>query len=149
MHGPCTVPAQKPKVLVDTTATSGTIDSGTIFTEANGFSSIGFQMVPHTAGTTPSGYSAQVYGTMDPAAMNADRTPNTNYPAPSAAGGAWFPLPASSSQNAAPDTSNYANPLTTITTPLYYRGPALVAIRVVITATAATNGCTILGWAWD
>lgn len=149
MRGPLVVPAHKPKLLVSTALTTGTVDSGTVFTEANGFSDFGFQMVPFTAGTTPAGYSAQVYGTLDPAARNNDSTPNASYPAPGANGGAWFPLPAVTSQNAAPDTANYSNPLTSIIVPLYYRGPALVAVRVVITITAASNGCGVVGWVWD
>lgn len=149
MNGPCTVPSQRPKILVSTNAASGTINSGIIGNEFNGFSDIGFQMVPYTAGTTPTGYSAAVYATLDPAARNNDGTLNTNYPIPGAAGGAWFELPAVSSQNAAPDTQNYANPLTAITQALFYRGPAVVALFVVITATTAANGCQIVAWAWD
>lgn len=146
-HGPLRIP-RKPKVLISN-ATAAT-NSGINLTEAIGFKEFGFMMVPHTVGAaTPTGFTATFYGTLDPNAVLDNGQPNPSYPAPGAAGGAWFQLPAASSQNAAPDTSNFANPLTAITQALYYRGPALVAVYVALTVAAQTGAVDVIGWATD
>lgn len=143
--GPLRVP-RKPKLLIS--AASGAADSGTQLTEAIGFKEFGFQMVSATLGATFTGFTATIYGTMDLNALLDNGSPNPNYPTVGANGGAWFELPAATA-GSGNDTQTYANPLTTLTQAMYYRGPALVAVRVIVTASAQSGSINVLGWAVD
>lgn len=144
--GPLRIP-RKPKALISNATAAA--NSGIVLFEAIGLKEFGFMMVPHVVGAaTPTGFSATIYGTIDPNVLLDNGQPNPAYPAPGAAGGAWFELP-SATAGSGNDTQTYANPITAITQALYYRGPALVAVYVVLTASAQTGAVDVVGWAVD
>jgi hypothetical protein len=139
--GPLRTP-RFPKVILSTSAASATSSPTPQMTEACGYSEWDFGLTGIFTG-----YSVTIYGTLDPAAVNQDGSPNVNYPAPGAAGGAWFglqaPLPESSD-----DAFQYFNPLTAITENLHYKG-ALVAVCAVATGTSQTGTVNVVAWATD
>lgn len=134
--------------ILSTSATSGTVDSGAIVAGGEFFSKWSFQIIPFAPSTSFSGHSIVVYGTIDPNAILyyqnqlQGTTPNLgDFPSTS-----WFPLPAPSSEDAAPDTYAWANPLTTAGQSLY-SPMALTAIRALDTITDGTGAVTLLAMA--
>ena len=124
------------------TSVAGPVDSGVQMNEASGFTKWTFQLLG-----TFTGYSVQVYGTIDPAAKYLTTpVPGQNFvphgntavvPATS-----WFPLDAP----AAATGTTESNPLTATGQSLNHSG-ALVAVRVVATGTSQTGQVTVVGFA--
>jgi hypothetical protein len=138
--GPLRTP-RFPKVILTATA-SATSSPAVQMSEAAGYSEWNFGLTG-----VFTGFSVQIYGTLDPAAVNDDGTPNTAYGNPGAAGAAWFPLPAQATEGTG-DTSVFNNPLTAINQVLHYKG-ALVAVCAVATGTSPTGTCKVVAWATD
>ncbi|MDE2098158.1 MAG: hypothetical protein KGL39_12965 [Patescibacteria group bacterium] len=139
-NGPLRVP-RFPKTILTCTATA-TSNPTVQMAEASGFGEWEFALTG-----TFTGFSVQLYGTIDPKAVNDDGTPNTTYGAPGAAGAAWFPLPAQSTEGTG-DTSVFNNPLTAINQIMHYKGH-LVAVCAVATGTSPTGTCNVVSWATD
>lgn len=157
MSYPLRVPRIPSALFTNALTTAGTFDSGIVLTGGAGFEHAAFQLVPGAAGVTPSGFSAQVFGTLDPNALldsagivgttgGIGSNPNPNYPAPGAAGGAWFPLPAPSEQ--AGTGTGVVNPLTAINQVLESKVPCL-AYWVQVTVTAPVSSANVVGWTID
>lgn len=116
-------------------STSGTFDSGPIATEAIGFSKWAFQMV-QIGTTSVTGYSATIYGTIDPEAYIAWQRQIQTGQTTSINANSWFKLPAPAEQTG---TGTSTNPITALGTVLPYNLSPLVAVRCVLTASAATG----------
>lgn len=137
--GPMRVP-RFPKQIITTNAASA--DSGVVFFEGAGFEHYAFQLTG-----TFTNYTVTIYGTLDPAAVvtQGQIAANAAYPAPGAAGGAWFPIPAPSEQSG---TGPVVNPLTAINQVLETKVP-LVAVWVHVAGASQTGSVTVVGWAID
>lgn len=117
------------------TAASGTFDSGPIAVEAIGFSKWGFQLAQIGAAAV-TGYSATIYGTLDPEAYISWQRIISGGAAATINANNWFKLPAPAEQTG---TGTSANPITALGTILPYNLSPLVAVRCVLTAAAATG----------
>jgi hypothetical protein len=122
---------------VVSTTTAGNF--GPFFVEAPGFDHWAFQLTG-----TWTGFTATIYGTLDPTVLSGPALANTSYPTPGSAGAAWVLLYGPSETAGAPQ----ANPLTAITQLLESKIPWL-AIYVVITTSTPTGTCNVVGWAVD
>lgn len=119
-----------------TLGASGSVDSGPIAVEAIGFSKWAFQLCQE--GATPLvGYSAQIYGTIHPAAYRAWQAKIQGLATVTVPASAWFPLPAPSEQSG---TGTSTNPITATGVVLPYNLSPLVAVRCVLTTNASGAG---------
>lgn len=147
-YGPFRVP-RYPKLAFGQPQTgAGPFDSGPIMGDAAGLHIWQAQLLQE--GTTAmTGYSATIYGTLDPAVKNDDGTLNLNYPGPGLTAGGlagnWFVLDAPS-QQAGAGTVN--NPLTAATQVMVSK-TAVLAIWVHVTASAQTGNFNLAVWAID
>lgn len=147
--GAVRVPQFGGRVMAVNATAGSAIDSGVQFLDANGYPRFAFQLLG-----TFTGMSATFFGTFDPAlyAFYLANIGTWQGQALGAGGGgilvppatSWFQLPAPSEQGGAGTVSN---PLTTAGTVLEIRVPVM-AVRVVITAAAATGTCTAVGVAY-
>lgn len=121
------------------TTAAASFDSGVQMNEASGYTNWRFQLTG-----TFTGYSVQLYGTIDPAAKNSivpgqslvSHGDTTTVPATS-----WFALDAP-----AVAVGTESNPLTAAGQSLKHSGP-LVAVRAVATGSSQTGSVTVLGFA--
>lgn len=122
--------------LPQTLGASGSVDSGPIGVEAIGFSKWGFQLIQYGS-TALTGYSATIYGTLDPIAYRAWQAAIQGLAAVTVPATSWFILPSPAEQTGAGVSTN---PITQTGVVLPYNLSPLVAVRCVLTTDGTGAG---------